>query len=88
MQLTGVVFAPFSEVGGGCMAEAAVGQLGWVGPLPVHAGSKCSTVRNVSSLLQVKSELAVVDKTNAAVQSFARVNFQEACEAAINEQIK
>jgi hypothetical protein len=37
---------------------------------------------------QVKSELAVVDKTNAAVQSFARVNFQETCEAAINEQIK
>lgn len=48
VQLTGVVFAPFSEV---------------------------------------KSELAVVDKTNAAVQSFARVNFQETCEAAINEQI-
>jgi hypothetical protein len=38
--------------------------------------------------LQVKGELAVVDNTNAAVQSFARVNFQDACEAAINEQIK
>jgi hypothetical protein len=38
--------------------------------------------------LQVKSELAVVDKTNAAMQSFARVNFQDVCEAAINEQIK
>lgn len=37
---------------------------------------------------QVKSELAVVDKTNAQVQSFARVNFVEPCEAAINEQIK
>jgi hypothetical protein len=37
---------------------------------------------------QVKGELAVVDNTNAAVQSFARVNFQDACEAAINEQIK
>jgi hypothetical protein len=30
----------------------------------------------------------VVDKTNAQVQSFARVNFVDACEAAINEQIK
>eukprot|EP00878_Enallax_costatus_P018874 GHUV01019897.1.p1 GENE.GHUV01019897.1~~GHUV01019897.1.p1 ORF type:complete len:174 (+),score=49.09 GHUV01019897.1:94-615(+) len=35
----------------------------------------------------VQGELAVVDKTNAQVQSFARVNFNEACEAAINEQI-
>jgi len=38
--------------------------------------------------LQVKGELAVVDKTNAEVQSFARANFIDACEAAINEQIK
>ena len=38
--------------------------------------------------LQVKGELAVVDKTNAQVQSFARMNYQEACEAAINEQVK
>lgn len=37
---------------------------------------------------QVKGELAVVDKTNAQMQSFARVNFQDKCEAAINEQIK
>lgn len=49
MQLTGVVFQPFSEV---------------------------------------KGELALVDKTNAQVQSFARVSFQDKCEAAINEQIK
>lgn len=35
----------------------------------------------------VQSELAVVDKTNAQVQSFARVNFVDVCEAAINEQI-
>eukprot|EP00882_Tetradesmus_deserticola_P004142 GHRQ01004374.1.p2 GENE.GHRQ01004374.1~~GHRQ01004374.1.p2 ORF type:complete len:249 (+),score=120.31 GHRQ01004374.1:278-1024(+) len=35
----------------------------------------------------VQGELAVVDKTNAQVQSFARVNFVDACEAAINEQI-
>ncbi|KAF8072675.1 PFE2 [Scenedesmus sp. PABB004] len=35
----------------------------------------------------VRSELAVVDKTNAQVQSFARVGFVDACEAAINEQI-
>lgn len=38
--------------------------------------------------MQVQGELAVVDKTNAQVQSFARVNFNEVCEAAINEQIK
>lgn len=31
--------------------------------------------------------MAVVDKTNA-LQSFARVNYKENCEAAINEQIK
>lgn len=48
VQLTGVVFQPFSEV---------------------------------------KGELALVDKTNAQVQSFARVSFQDKCEAAINEQI-
>jgi hypothetical protein len=42
----------------------------------------------VCLLLQVQSELAVVDKTNAQVQSFARVNFVDVCEAAINEQIK
>lgn len=39
-------------------------------------------------VLQVKGELAVVDKTNAEVQSFARMSYQEVCEAAINEQIK
>jgi ferritin heavy chain len=48
VQLTGVVFQPFSEV---------------------------------------KGELALVDKTNAQEQSFARVTFQDKCEAAINEQI-
>jgi hypothetical protein len=50
-------------------------------------------ITSIASLLyvlcpQVQSELAVVDKTNAQVQSFARVNFVDACEAAINEQIK
>lgn len=78
------------------MAEAAVGLQGWVGfcqsmqvPLPVAMQDlRAPNVHIVFSLLQVKGELAVVDKTNAAVQSFARVNFQEACEAAINEQIK
>ena len=41
-----------------------------------------------ASCVQVQGELAVVDKTNAQVQSFARVGFRDACEAAINEQIK
>ncbi|KAG2485150.1 hypothetical protein HYH03_016136 [Edaphochlamys debaryana] len=36
---------------------------------------------------QAKAELAVVEKTNAATQSLARVDFHPACEAAINEQI-
>lgn len=44
--------------------------------------------RLLSFNAQVQGELAVVDKTNAQVQSFARVNFVDACEAAINEQIK
>lgn len=56
-------------------------------------GWRCHSVcDHVSTLcvlaLQVQGELAVVDKTNAQVQSFARVNFVSACEAAINEQIK
>ncbi|GIL56473.1 hypothetical protein Vafri_11829 [Volvox africanus] len=34
-----------------------------------------------------KAELAIVDNTNAAVASLARVDFHPACEAAINEQI-
>lgn len=37
---------------------------------------------------QVQSELATVDKTREQEQSFARVNFDPTCEAAINEQIK
>lgn len=37
---------------------------------------------------QVKSELAIVEHTNQAVTSLARVDFHPACEAAINEQIK
>ena len=37
---------------------------------------------------QVQSELAVVDKTNMQVESFARTSFAPDCEAAINEQIK
>ncbi|KXZ53533.1 hypothetical protein GPECTOR_7g983 [Gonium pectorale] len=36
---------------------------------------------------QAKAELAIVDNTNAAVSSLARVDFHPACEAAINEQI-
>lgn len=36
---------------------------------------------------QVKQQMAVVDKTNDAVESFARVDFHPECEAAINEQI-
>ena len=57
------------------------------------AGKVCvcdgvSTGHCNAAAAQVKSELAVVDKTNATMQSFARVNFVDACEAAINEQIK
>ena len=37
---------------------------------------------------QVQGELALVDKTKEAVESFARVSFSPKCEAAINEQIK
>lgn len=35
----------------------------------------------------MQNELAVVDKTNAQQDSFARVSFHPACEAGINEQI-
>ncbi|GBF95523.1 chloroplast precursor [Raphidocelis subcapitata] len=35
----------------------------------------------------VQSELATVDRTKEAVESFARVSFTPACEAALNEQI-
>jgi hypothetical protein len=38
--------------------------------------------------VQVQSELAVVDKAKEQVESFARVSFSPASEAAINEQIK
>lgn len=36
---------------------------------------------------EVQTELATVDKTDSALQSFARCDFHPACEAAINEQI-
>ncbi|MEW5313265.1 MAG: hypothetical protein WDW38_004849 [Sanguina aurantia] len=35
----------------------------------------------------VSTELAMVDRTNAAMESFARCNFHPDCEAAINQQI-
>lgn len=41
-----------------------------------------------SSCDQVSTELAMVDRTNAAMESFARCNFHPDCEAAINQQIK
>ncbi|KAJ9517418.1 hypothetical protein QJQ45_016795 [Haematococcus lacustris] len=37
--------------------------------------------------MQVKAELATVDKANTVTESLARVNFHPECEAAINEQI-
>lgn len=53
----------------------------------LRSSSLCSGT-HLCCCLQVQGELAVVDKTNAQVQSFARANFNETCEAAINEQIK
>ena len=37
---------------------------------------------------QVLSQLATVEKTNAQLESFCRVDYAAECEAAVNEQIK
>ena len=38
-------------------------------------------------ILQVKGELTTVEKVDSATQSFARLDYHEECEAAVNEQI-
>jgi hypothetical protein len=103
VQLTGVVFQPFSEVRRVHFAREACSpataplcyhltccSLFWPQPASSssHTAPPTTTTPPTRHTPQVKGELALVDKTNAQVQSFARVSFQDKCEAAINEQIK
>jgi hypothetical protein len=130
MQLTGVVFQPFSEVGVKGVKGVAVLAMGAAAfddataraaataathppvcsrpkglhrgghlPPPPHSAlpdlvsvhghhTEPRHVHTHKHTTQVKGELALVDKTDAQEQSFARVTFQDKCEAAVNEQIK
>eukprot|EP00798_Chlamydomonas_sp_ICE-L_P006548 gene6548-3199_t len=58
--------------------------------VPRAATDTAETVSGVifEPMSAVKAELATVDKTDMISTSFARVDFNPACEAAINEQIK
>lgn len=67
----------------------------WLFPRCLPPGKLCfATVQQqppappLPTLQAVQAELAVVDKTDNSIDSFARVDFHPECEAAINEQIK
>ncbi|GFR40570.1 hypothetical protein Agub_g1148 [Astrephomene gubernaculifera] len=58
-----------------------------------NVSSRAASLDNLTGVVfqplneQAKAELAIVDGTNTAIASLARVDFHPACEAAINEQI-
>lgn len=59
-----------------------------LGPLRHHLAQHLSRTMPRHAALQVQNELSLLDKTDTASASLARVNYHQECEAAMNEQIK
>lgn len=59
-----------------------------LGPLRHHLAQHLARTMPRHAALQVQNELSLLDKTDTASASLARVNYHQECEAAMNEQIK